>query len=42
MGKSRDRMLMLMQMRNFSERTIQAYTAQVKAFVRMFGRSPDE
>ncbi len=42
MGKLYDKMLMVMQMRNFSERTIQAYTAQVKAFVRMFGRSPDE
>jgi hypothetical protein len=42
MGKLHDNMLMVMQMRNFSERTIQAYTAHMKAFVRMHGRSPDE
>lgn len=42
MGELHDKMLMMMQMRNFSERTIQAYTGQMKAFVRMHGRSPDE
>ena len=42
MGKLHDKMLMVMQMRNFSARTIQAYTAHMKAFVIMFHRPPDE
>jgi integrase len=37
-----ERMVTAMQLRNFSPKTIAAYTWQVKAFTRIFGRSPAE
>ena len=42
MGELRERMEMAMRLRNFSGATIKSYIWQVKAFVRMFGRSPAE
>lgn len=42
MGELRDRMEMAMRLRNFSSKTIKCYIWQVKAFTRMFGRSPEE
>ena len=42
MGKLRSKMLMLMEMKNFSSRTIGAYLYHMKSFVRMFGKSPLE
>ena len=37
-----DKMLIAMELRNFSERTIEAYTGYMKGFVRYFGKSPEE
>lgn len=42
MGKSYDKMLVAMELRNFSERTIKTYTGYMKGFVRYFGKSPEE
>lgn len=42
MGELRERMEMAMRLRNFSSKTIASYIWQVKAFTRMFGRSPAE
>jgi integrase/recombinase XerD len=42
MGELRERMIDAMRLRNFSSKTIKSYTWQVKAFTRMFGRSPAE
>jgi integrase/recombinase XerD len=42
MGELRERMEMAMRLRNFSSKTIKCYVWQVKAFTRMFGRSPAE
>jgi site-specific recombinase XerD len=42
MGEIREQMVMAMQMRNFSAKTIKHYLWQVKSFVRMFGKSPVE
>jgi integrase/recombinase XerD len=42
MGEIRDQMVMAMQMRNFSERTIKDYLLHVKLYVRMYGKSPAE
>lgn len=42
MGKIRDQMMMAMQMRNFSAKTIKSYLWQVKTYVQMFGKSPAE
>jgi site-specific recombinase XerD len=42
MGKIREQMMMVMQMRNFSAKTIKSYIWQVKAYVQMFGKSPAE
>jgi site-specific recombinase XerD len=41
MGALQERMLSTMRMRNFSERTIEAYLWHVKEFTRYFGKSPD-
>ncbi len=42
MGEIRDQMVMAMQMRNFSQRTIKDYLQHVKLYVRMYGKSPAE
>jgi integrase/recombinase XerD len=42
MGELRDRMVMAMQLRNFSAKTIKSYLCMVKGFVRMFDKSPAE
>ena len=42
MGELRERMEMAMRLRNFSSTTIKCYIWQVKAYTRMFGRSPAE
>ena len=42
MGEIRDQMVMAMQLRNFSAKTIKNYLWQVKSFVRMFRKSPAE
>ena len=42
MGKLYDQMLMVMELKNFSPRTIESYTYHMKAFVRMFGKAPDQ
>ena len=42
MGEIVDQMVMAMQMRNLSAKTIKDYLWQVKSFVRMFGKSPGE
>jgi integrase len=42
MGEIRDQMVMAMQMRNFSPRTIKDYLLHVKLYVRMYGKSPAE
>ena len=42
MGKLRDEMLVEMQLKNYSERTIDVYIGHMKAYTRMFGKSPTE
>jgi len=42
MGKLRDQMLMDMELRNFSPKTIKAYLNHMTNFTRKFGRSPAE
>ena len=42
MGKLYDKMLMAMELRNFSERTIKSYTSYMRDFVLHFGKSPEE
>ncbi|MFQ6003525.1 MAG: tyrosine-type recombinase/integrase [Candidatus Zixiibacteriota bacterium] len=42
MGKLRDQMLMDMELRNFSPKTIEAYLGHMVSFTRLFGRSPAE
>ena len=42
MGVLHDKMLMIMQMKNLSPKTIYSYMHHMKSYVRMFGRSPDE
>lgn len=42
MGRLRDQMLMEMELRNFSPKTIQAYLWHMIAFTRLFGKSPEE
>lgn len=42
MGEIRDQMVMAMQLRNFSRKTIKSYVSVVRGFVRMFGKSPTE
>jgi site-specific recombinase XerD len=42
MGKLHDQMLVEMQLRNYSEKTIDAYIGHMKAYTRLFDRSPAE
>ena len=42
MGELRDQMMMAMQLRNFSAKTIKCYVSMVRGFVRTFGKSPAE
>ena len=42
MGKLRDRMFELMTIRNYSQKTIQAYVSHITAYTRHFGKSPAE
>lgn len=42
MGEVKDRMVMAMQVRNYSTKTIKTYVCMVRGFVRKFGRSPLE
>lgn len=42
MGELKDKMLMELELRNYSDRTIEAYIGQMVQFTRLFGKSPDE
>ncbi len=42
MGKLRDQMLMEMELRNYSPKTIKAYMGHMIAFTRLFMKSPAE
>ncbi len=42
MGKLRDQMIMEMELRNHSPKTIKAYIRHVKNFTRLFNKSPAE
>lgn len=42
MGKLRDEMVVEMKLQNYSQRTIQCYTSQIKQFVRYFLKPPQE
>jgi site-specific recombinase XerD len=42
MGKLKDQMLMEMELRNFSDKTIKAYLGHMVSFTRKFGKSPAE
>ncbi|HAY34157.1 MAG TPA: integrase [Bacteroidetes bacterium] len=41
MGALKEKMIMKMELKNFSRRTIQIYLFQMKKFVRYYGKSPD-
>ncbi|MFA4924428.1 MAG: phage integrase N-terminal SAM-like domain-containing protein [Ignavibacteriaceae bacterium] len=41
MGALKDKMVMKMELKNFSKRTIQIYLFHMKKFVRFYGKSPD-
>jgi len=41
MGKLRDQMVQDMRVRDFSERTIEAYVAAVRGLAKHYGKAPD-
>jgi integrase/recombinase XerD len=41
MGELKDKMVMKMELKNFSKRTIEVYLFQMKKLVRYYGKSPD-
>lgn len=42
MGELKDKMVMKMELKNFSKRTIQVYLFHMKKLVRFYGKSPDQ
>ena len=42
MGALKEKMIMDLELRNYSTRTIEAYVQNMTEFVRMFGKRPDE